>query len=225
MDEWRNEGGLMIKYLIWDAGGTLFDTYPAVVEACQAALGGFGKEAPSKWVLALCKQTTSHGIRTLANTFSLDEKTFQQHFKRSYADIGPQYQLPFPGVEAVCRYVCEIGGQNFIVTHRSRTSLEALLEVHRMARYFADYIAKEDPYPRKPDPAAVEALIARYALDRDHCLLIGDRDLDIVAGQRAGIRTCFFGAEPHEAQPDLEIVDYAALYRWLQAENVDARAV
>ena len=211
----------MIKYLIWDAGGTLFDTYPAVVEACHTVLDGFGKAAPSEWVLALCKRTTSYGIRMLANTFSLDEMTFQQNFKQSYADIEPQYQPPFPGVEDVCRYISEIGGQNFIVTHRSRASLQALLEAHGMACYFTDFIASEDPYPRKPDPAAIEALVARYALDRAQCLLVGDRDLDIVAGQRAGIRTCFFGSESHETQPDLEIVDYAVLHRWLRSENVD----
>jgi phosphoglycolate phosphatase-like HAD superfamily hydrolase len=209
----------MIKYLFWDAGGTLFDTYPAVVEACHAALDGFGKEAPSEWVMALCKQTISHGIRTLADTFSLDEETFQRHFRQSYEDIGEQYQPPFPGVKEVCRYICEIGGQNFIVTHRSRASLEALLEAHSMTCYFTASIAKEDPYPRKPDPASLEALIARYVLDRSQCLLIGDRDLDIVAGQRAGIRTCFFGTEPHDAQPDLQITDYTALHLWLQAEN------
>lgn len=212
----------MIKYLFWDAGGTLFDTYPAVVEACQAVLGGFGKVAPSEWVMALCKQTTSYGIHTLAKTFSLDEETFQQHFKQSYADIGAQYQPPFPGVEIVCRYVCEIGGQNFIVTHRSRLSLEALLAAHGMTQYFVDFITQEDPYPRKPAPDAIEALIARYALDRSQCLLIGDRDLDIVAGQRAGIHTCLFGSEPHEAQPDLTITDYTVLHRWLQSQNVDA---
>lgn len=214
----------MIWYLIWDAGGTLFDTYPAVVEACQAVLGGFGKEASSDWVMALCKQTTSYGIYTLAKTFSLDEETFQQHFKQSYADIGAQYQPPFPGVEAVCRYVCEMGGQNFIVTHRSRDSLEALLTAHSMAQYFTDFITQEDAYPRKPDPAAIEALLVRYALDRDQCLLVGDRDLDIVAGQRAGIHTCFFGSEPHATQPDLEITDYTVLLRWLQAQHVDARS-
>jgi len=209
----------MIKYLIWDAGGTLFDTYPAVVEACQVALDGFGKEAPSEWVLSLCKQTTSHGIRTLADTFSLDEETFQWHFKRSYADIGEKHQPPFPGVEAVCRYICEIGGQNFVVTHRSRASLEALLEVHGLVRYFTDCIAKEDPYPRKPDPTSLNALIAQHNLDRSQCLVIGDRDLDIVAGQRAGIRTCFFGAVPHDAQADLEIEDFDTLLDWLRAEN------
>jgi HAD superfamily hydrolase (TIGR01509 family) len=212
-------GGGLIKYLFWDAGGTLFDTYPAVVEAGRVALKRFGKEASTEWVMALYKQSTSYAIRTLADTFSLDEEAFQQHFQQSYEDIAAQYQPPFPGVEAVCRYICESGGQNFIVTHRARVSLAALLEAHGMAHYFTASIAKEDPYPRKPNPAALEALIARYALAPSQCLLIGDRDLDIVAGQRAGIRTCFFGSEPHDAQPDLQIADYVTLLHWLKAEN------
>lgn len=201
--------------LIWDAGGTLFDTYPAVVEACRVALRGFGQDAPSEWVMALCRQTTSHGLRTLATTYRLNEDLFKQQFRQTYDDIDAQYQPPFPGVERICAAVCERGGRNFVVTHRSRASLEALLDAHAMARFFTDCIAKEDPYPRKPDPAAYNALIARYSLDRARCLTIGDRDIDIVAGQRAGIRTCFFGTEPCQAQADLEVTDFEVLYRWL----------
>jgi len=213
----------MIKYLFWDAGGTLFDTYPAVVEACRVALSRFGEDASPERVRALFKQSTSFGIRTLAEAFSLDEDDLMRHFERAYEGIGAQYQPPFPGVAEACRYVCEIGGSNFVVTHRAKTSLQALLEAHNLVRYFSDCITKEDPYPRKPDPGSLNALIMLYALDRDRCLLIGDRDLDIVAGQRAGIHTCFFGSEPHETQPDLTIIDYAALRRWLLAANADLR--
>ncbi len=218
------ERDTVIQYLIWDAGGTLFDTYPAVVEACRVALRGFGAEAPSEWVMALCKQTTSYGLRTLAETYRLNEDVFKQQFSQTYDDIEVEYQPPFPGVERVCDYICAIGGQNFIVTHRSRASLEALLEAHAMAHYFTDCIAKEDPYPRKPDPAAYNALIGRYNLDRDRCLAIGDRDIDIVAGQRAGIRTCFFGIEPHEAQTDLAVTDFRRCTAgcWTRMETFDA---
>lgn len=215
-------GAILITTLIWDAGGTLFDTYPAVVEACRTVLHGFGQDAPPDWVMALCKQTTSHGLRTLAQTFRLNEDVFEQQFRQSYDDIDARYQPPFPGVKRVCRYIREIGGQNFIVTHRSRTSLEALLAAHGMAHDFTDCIAKDDAYPRKPDPAAFLALIARYNLNRDRCLAVGDRDLDILAGQRAGIRTCFFGTEAHATHADLEITDFETLYRWLLAENEGA---
>lgn len=121
--------------------------------------------------------------------------------------------------EAVCSCVCVSGEPGFPGCVSEKASLEALLETHGLARYFTDYIAKEDPYPRKPDPESLNALIMQHDLDRDQCLLIGDRELDIVAGQCAGIRTCFFGTELHEAQPDLEITEYAVLHRWLLAEN------
>jgi len=212
----------MIKYLIWDGGGTLFDTYPAMVQACRMALSDFGEEASPERVMALFKRSTSFAIRTLADEFSLDEDALERHFERAYDDIDAQDQPPFPGVEQACRYICEIGGRNFIVTHRAKVLLEVLLETHKLARYFTDYITKEDPYPRKPDPESVNALIAQYALDRDHCLLIGDRNLDIVAGQRAGIRTCFFGTESYDAQPDVEIEHFEMLLQWLQAENTDS---
>lgn len=209
----------MIRYIIWDAGGTLFDTYPAVVGACRATLRGFGAEAPSAWVLALCKQTTSHGLRTLAETYRLNEDVFKQQFRQNYDDIEAAYQPPFPGAERICRYICGTGGQNFIVTHRARASLERLLDAHGMAHYFTDCITKDDPYPRKPDPASIEALIARYGLDREQCLAVGDRDLDILAGQRAGIRTCYFGAADDETPADVAVTDFDALYRWLLDEN------
>ena len=209
----------MIQYLIWDAGGTLFDTYPAVVAACCTALHDFGRDAPSDWVLALCRESIAHGLRTLAAAFQLDEVHFEARFREAYAVISPAVQAPFPGVKRICRTICETGGQNFIVTHRSRVSLEALLAAHGMTRYFTDCIAREDPYPRKPDPASITALIARYNLDRSRCLAIGDRDLDILAGRRAGIRTCFFGPEAHATRADLAITDFEVLYRRLLIEN------
>ncbi len=209
----------MIKYLIWDAGGTLFDTYPAVVQACCKALAAFGYTASPEWILTLAKQSTAMCLATLAETFALEEETLQRHFRQAYEEIELHLQPPFPNVEEVCRYICEIGGKNFIVTHRSRASLEGLLEAHGMADYFADCIVKEDPYPRKPEPEAINVLLTRHAVDRRQCLLIGDRDLDILAGQRAGVRTCFFGAGPHDVQADIEIKDFATLLQWLQAEN------
>ena len=80
----------MIQYLIWDAGGTLFDTYPAVVEACHVALRGFGQDAPSAWVMALCKRTTSYGLRTLAETYRLNEDVFKQQFMWLWKEIKKQ---------------------------------------------------------------------------------------------------------------------------------------
>jgi phosphoglycolate phosphatase-like HAD superfamily hydrolase len=115
------------------------------------------------------------------------------------------------------------GGQNFIVTHRERESLRQLLATYEMADYFSDVIAQEDDYPRKPDPLSLETLLARHALSRETGLVIGDRLIDIQAGKNAGVRTCFFGKADPVLQADLQIAEYAELYRWLQQENSIAK--
>ncbi|MGC9358072.1 MAG: HAD-IA family hydrolase, partial [Anaerolineae bacterium] len=108
--------------------------------------------------------------------------------------------------------------------HRDRASLQQLLEVHGLSQTFAAIITSDDGFPRKPDPAAFESLIERQQLDREVTLAIGDRELDILAARGAGLHTCFFGTNPHEAHADVEITDYADLHAWLLRRNLSPAA-
>ena len=189
----------MIANLIWDAGGTLFDTYPAVVAACQAALGPLSAEVDEAWLMALFRQRTSLALRTVAAHFALDLESFTARYKEAYLTSDPGLQPPFDYVANVCRFVVEVGGRNFIATHRERVSLVSLLRAHGLESLFTDCITKDDPYPRKPDPASIQALLNRHDLDPSQCLAIGDRDLDIAAGVGAGVWTCYFGDPARDA--------------------------
>ena len=211
----------MILYILWDAGGTLFDTYPSKVQAIQRAAAELGARASTEQILAWVKQSTHYGLEKIAREHGVELSALETRYKRYYARIGPEAQPPFPGVEKLCRYICEIGGANFIATHRGRESLTMLLEGHEMTHYFVACITKEAPYPRKPDPASLEALLADYDLLRDAALTIGDRALDIQAGHKAGLRTCFFGEQPPETETEADIVvaSFETLYERIVAEN------
>ncbi len=210
----------MITYLVWDAGGTLFDTYPAVVSAAGAALQALGHVPPqSDLLLDWFRQTLSTGVHRVVAMYGLDEAQFSAQFEAYYDQIDATFQLPFPGVVEVCREMCRRGGQNFISTHRGRASLQKLLDAHSMAGYFTALLTAEDPFPRKPDPASILALLRRYALAPEAGLAIGDRELDIQAGRNAGLHTCFFGKGVHSTPADLEIVHYNELCEWLQQES------
>jgi len=210
----------VIRYLIWDAGGTLFDTYPATVQACRAALRDMGQSPPGQdVVLRLVRQSRAHAMRVLAHSYALDVAVLTARFQARYADIAPQQQPPFPGVVDICRAMCACGGQNFIITHRSWAALQTLLRVHRMRADFTACITRDDAYPRKPDPTSTLALLTDHHLDATRGLVIGDRDLDIQAGRAAGLRTCFLGTAPHLTPADLEITDYAQLQHWIQRND------
>ncbi len=207
----------MSHFLIWDADGTIFDTYPAFGRAFGAALVELGAAAPTDWLVGLCKQSVSHCVNTLADQFSLDANDVLRGYIKHYTAIPPQEQPPFPGVVELCARVRATGGENFIVTHRGRQSLTQLLAVHQMAGYFADCLTADDGYPRKPNPASFEEMIARHHLEREKVLAIGDRDIDVLAGRAAGVRTCLFGAASSKVGADHSITDFAELDRLLIA--------
>ncbi len=200
------------RYLIWDMDGTLFDTYPAINRAMQETLAEFGVSVPLETIAPLMAETFDHCLSTLAAQYDLDAAAVEERYHQRSARIPRQAQPPFPGVIALLRRVVAAGGGNFIFTHRGRESLHAFLTFYEMADLFADTATVDDGYPRKPDPAGFLALIERNHLPLAEVLAVGDRALDIQAGQAAGIATCFFGAgPPADVTPDFVIAAYEDL--------------
>ena len=209
----------MFRNIVWDVDGTLFDTYPAIARAFQAALNGLGKEASLDWIEGLARISLSHCVATLADQYHLNEENIGQAFGEYYDPIRPEEQPPFPGVIAICEYICGIGGKNVIVTHRERAGTNELLAANNMAHYFAGCIARDDGYPKKPHPAAFEAILKLHSLPREGTMTVGDRDIDILAGQAAGIFACLFGLEANQGIADLTISSFDELYCYLTSER------
>jgi phosphoglycolate phosphatase-like HAD superfamily hydrolase len=211
----------MLRDLIWDVDGTIFDTYPAFIRAFEAALQDLDAQAPLDRIAELCRQSLSHCVATLADECRVDAEDVLRGFQAHYAATPARDQPPFPGVIDVCATVRSIGGQNLIVTHRGGESLQRLLEFHHMMDYFTDRLTHDDGFPRKPDPTSFEEMIQRHHLERASVLAIGDRDIDVLAGRAAGVRTCLFGTRLPEVGADYTIAHFAELYRILVVENGD----
>jgi phosphoglycolate phosphatase-like HAD superfamily hydrolase len=208
----------MIQHLIWDVDGTLFDTYPAIARSFQAAAHDLGAPATYDEVMRLAQVSVDHCITTLCDTYALQPDQLEILFDQHYQTITPEDQPPFAGVEAVCDHIRARGGLSLIVTHRRRAGLDRLLATHHLTAYFADIISHDDAYPRKPDPAAFLALIEKYQLPRDTTLGVGDRDIDVLATQAAGIRAAFFGTNTGASSPDFVFVNFTQLLQYITAQ-------
>jgi phosphoglycolate phosphatase-like HAD superfamily hydrolase len=199
----------MIKNIIWDFDGTLFDTYPAYVGTFLDALNDFGHQLPYERVNTLAHGSMDSCIEEICSIFNLDQVEFMDRFLVHNAVADPDCKPPFPGAREVCEWIIGNEGLNFIVTHHGKTNAESILAYHRMAHLFTDAIFRDQGYPKKPDPAMFNVLIDRYQLNRNETLAIGDRDLDIEAGLLAGLPTCLYAKDgdiPHK--PDIVINDY-----------------
>lgn len=192
----------MIRAIIWDFDGTLVDTYPAIARAYAIALSAFEFTAPFERIVELSSQSLDHCTQQLAADHNLPVAEFEALFQQAYKQITPADQPPFLGMLSVCEVLREAGWRQYIVTHRRRASLNVLLDAHGLAHYFADIIAGDDGFPRKPDPAAFLALCARHNLSPATTVTIGDRPADMQAARAAGLRGHLFGSSALECEPD-----------------------
>jgi phosphoglycolate phosphatase-like HAD superfamily hydrolase len=202
---------IVIRNIIWDVDGTLFDTYPAIARAFRAALNDLGQDAALHRIERLARRSLGECAATLAAQCRVDRARLEARVAEHYERTPPEEQPLFPGAREICDRIWFGGGQNVIVTHRGARGTAELLAANGLSRYFAGCITRNDGLPRKPDPAAFTAAIERYGLDRGATLAIGDRDIDVVAGRAAGVFTCFFGAPPDGLEADLVIADFAQL--------------
>jgi phosphoglycolate phosphatase-like HAD superfamily hydrolase len=209
----------MIRNIIWDFDGTLFDTYPALIHAFRRALGDYGVQIPQELIVRHARLSLTLYGDELAKQYDLDPEEMQQRYLGYYTSYPLDDQKPFPGVRQVCEYICSRGGTNVIATHRNAASVRRLLKAYDMETYFADLITTEGGYPLKPDSAMFEEVIRRCDLKLRETLAVGDRELDIQSGYAAGVHTCLFGPAVTEVEPDLRITSYRKLLKYLQELN------
>ncbi|HBK6781869.1 TPA: HAD-IA family hydrolase [Enterococcus faecium] len=177
-----------MKNYIWDFDGTLFDTYPAMVDGAWQALKDFGISMDKKEIyFKMKKYSTSY----LINESNLNAREFNELFHR-YEKESTEVSRPFPETKQVLEMLKDNGGRHFILTHRLTESTWGLLKEHRLAHLIEEVVGIDQDFPRKPDPASLNYLIDTFHLERTDTMTIGDRRLDIEAGKNAGVATCLY---------------------------------
>jgi HAD superfamily hydrolase (TIGR01549 family) len=184
---------MKIRQLIWDFDGTLYDTYGAIVAAFSTTLyEKFGVVVETDRIFQLVKVDTKYCAQEIASETGLDQKMLLGLARDAYINNSGIEQKPFEYVRNVCELVHSIGGENYLVTHRDRKSLDAMLLAYEFQSFFKEIISADDGYPPKPSPESFEYIIKKYDLPLNDTCGVGDRDLDVLAANSAGISSIYF---------------------------------
>ena len=198
-----NRGMTMIKHVIWDFDGTLFDSYPGMVNAFLRALKKYGIEAKYDEVLKLFLNSEKTAVQYYQNQFLLGEELTEVYQdEKSHIDLSNM--LPFPYAKEVCQRIKEAGRYNYILTHRGSTTYD-ILRKNGMVELFTEIVTKDNQFARKPDPEAIYYLLDKYQIDLKEAMIVGDREIEILLGQKAKVKTCFY--ESGNREPELQ-ADY-----------------
>lgn len=169
---------------IWDLGGTLLDNYQVSTKSFIKALSIFNKQAFESDVYQELKVSTQSAI----DRFASDQSDFLQVYKSIEAQ-GLEEPILFAGAREVLAKSVAQGSRNFLISHRNKQVLN-ILDKAEIAPYFTEVITSENGFDRKPSPQAFVYLKDKYHLD--NALVIGDRDIDIQAGEAVGFDTLLF---------------------------------
>ena len=193
----------MIKHVIWDFDGTLFDSYPGMVNAFLRALKKYGIEAKYDEVLKLFLNSEKTAVQYYQNQFLLGEELTEVYQdEKSHIDLSNM--LPFPYAKEVCQRIKEAGRYNYILTHRGSTTYD-ILRKNGMVELFTEIVTKDNQFARKPDPEAIYYLLDKYQIHPKEAMIVGDREIEILLGQKAKVKTCFY--ESGNREPELQ-ADY-----------------
>ena len=181
-----------IRPLFWDFDGTLYQSYPKMLQSSMRALHDMGLHFPQEEVLKLIKINVSYGLRVCAQRSGADA---DQLIARFYVHHHQEKDYPpFEGMQDCLRTLHAAGVKHYLYTHRNMSAVRQLQQ-DGLWELFSDAVTKEDPFPRKPEPDALLALMARNGLSPEECAMVGDRDVDIEAGHNAGMRGILFDPE------------------------------
>jgi HAD superfamily hydrolase (TIGR01549 family) len=179
-----------IMHFIWDFDGTLFDTYPLIVNCFRSALKDFGCDADEKDIMELMLNSIPHTVKYYSEKYKLSDSLAEHYIgymKRETELTSP----PFENAGEVLSKINELGCYNYIFTHRGDSTYD-FLNKYKLTPYFREIVTANQGFPSKPAPDAVLYLVNKYGMKLDEAVMIGDREIDILSGKNAGIRTCHF---------------------------------
>ena len=176
----------MKKAVFWDFDGTLYNSYPLMVEDMMIALkeAGYGNLFAYDELMDLMKISVGKAIdafcgRTGSNPEPIKERYRILQHSRTFFE-------PYPGLKECLETLHAKGFRHYLYTHRNQVAIDQL-ERDGLWKLFSDAVTSDDHFPNKPAPDALLALMARNQLIPEICAMIGDRDIDVVAGHNAGM--------------------------------------
>ncbi len=182
---------------VFDLDGTVVDSLPDITRALNLGLAELGRAPlPAETV----KTLVGEGVVRLAEK-ALDvaqeaaggerrgvvsAERLAEHVRRIYEVAPCLLTQLYPGMRETLDALANQGKHLALVTNKPGIVMRPLLVALGLADVFHVSIGDGDGYPRKPDPAALVALMSRFGVAADRTVMVGDGLPDMEAARRAG---------------------------------------
>ena len=207
----------MKRLVLYDLDGTLVDTLEDLTAAANHMLRILQAPPVSSHEV---RRAVGRGVHELVRSCLKHEDpkrlaygvdVFRAYYARHLLDHSHLY----PGAQAVLEHFK--GRHQAVITNKPEPFSREILERLGVAGYFVEVIGGDAGLPKKPDPAAVMALMQRHGTAPAETLLIGDSPIDVETGRNAGVLVVGVahgltdGPELAAARPDALVTNFQEL--------------
>ena len=208
-----------MKLIFYDLDGTIIDTRKDIAQAANYMREQMGMVPLEEKIV---ERYVGHGLQYLIEGCleTKDQKVIDKgakHYRRHYEEHMLDHSRVYPGVVEVLEYFKD--RHQAVITNKPNPFSDDMLKALKIRPYFKNVIAGNSEFPKKPNPAAILALMKETQSAADETLFIGDSLIDIETCRNAGIKiavlTHGFNDEDtlKSGRPDFIFADFIELLK------------
>lgn len=184
-------GHLHRRLIAFDLDGTLIDSSRDLADSVNDLLVEIGaaplpRDSITKMVGAGARVLVR---RALAAAGLPETPDAVERFLAIYDTRLLNHTTPYEGIADVVRAARE-HARVAVLTNKPLDPSEKVLAGLGLRDLFDDVIGSGGPFPRKPDPAALRALMERAGATPERTLMVGDSKIDFETARNAAARCC-----------------------------------
>jgi len=178
-----------MRTILFDLDGTLTDPKEGITRSIAHALERMGVAPPPLDDLTFAIGPPLR--KSLARLIGTEEREAVErclaHYRERFADVGLFENRPYDGMVETLAALRERGSELYVATSKPRVYAERIVRHFGLDVHFVAVHGCELDGTREAKLELLEHLIVSHGFDRRHAVMVGDRDVDMLAARHHGL--------------------------------------
>lgn len=193
----------MVKAVIFDADGTLWDSCPDIVISLNKVLKEYGLDEITYKDALPC---LGYGAKKLCEMVldgrlqGKDAEDFLNRYNYVYTNGGSANTVVYDGIAELLTELKRRGIKIALLSNKPQQTLDKVYEKY-LGKYEFDYVyGQREGFKPKPDRQATDFVVENLGVARENIIFVGDSETDYQTGANADLRviTCLWGYRDKE---------------------------
>lgn len=199
---------MSVNVLLFDLDGTLVDTIRDITNALNYALKPVEIQELS---VHDTKALVGEGItRLLEKVISVEKRGFLEEVKSNFLSYYERHltdhAVVYPGVADTLRHFGRC--RKAVISNKRAHLSRGILHKLELLGFFDLIIGSDTTPEKKPSPIPITYALEQFGASPEEAVMVGDSDLDIAAGRKAGVTTiaATYGYREKHALADADFI-------------------